>query len=161
MSVQVTNKDLVLLGHGSYAGGGKNTKLPDNIDLYVLPPVGYTLMTDVAAAMIQQRVISTLVLHHDNGSGNTTITPPVAVYNGGGYAPDLKLYDLGSLSGWGIKTIGDKKNVVTVNSPTLLSDLLKSDPKIKAALQSLPKNEKLKLYWSACASQVSGNSASL
>lgn len=55
MSVQVTNKDLVLLGYGGYSGGAHNMKLPENIDLYILPPVGYTLMTDVAAALIQQK----------------------------------------------------------------------------------------------------------
>jgi hypothetical protein len=161
MSVQVTNKDLVLLGHGSYPGGATNTKLPENMDLYVLQPVGYTLMTDVASALIQQKQITKLILHHDNGSGDTTIDPPMAIYEGGKNAPDLTLYDLGSLSDWGKKTIGQKKNVVTINKPTLLSELIKTDEKIKEAIKQLPKDGKLKLYWSACASQVSGNSASL
>lgn len=161
MSVQVTNKDIVLLGHGSYAGGATNTKLPVNIDLYVLQPVGYTLMTDVAEAMIQQVVIDKLTLHHDNGSGDTTIDPPMGIYKGGTDAPDFTLYDLGSLSDWGKKVIGQKSNVVTVNKPMLLSELLKSDAKIIEAVKQLPVNGKLKLYWSACASQVSGNNASL
>ena len=161
MSVQVTNKDIVLLGHGSYAGGATNTKLPTNIDFYVLPPVGYTLKTDVAEALIHQQEIKKLVLHHDNGSGDTTIEPPMAVYKGGENAPNLKLYDLGSLSDWGRQTIGARTNVVTVGEPTLLSDLLKSDQKIKEAIKQLPPGGKLKLYWSACASQVRGNSASL
>jgi len=161
MSVQVTNKDVVLLGHGSYAGGAMNTKLPENIDLYILQPVGYTLLTDVASALINQYLISKLVLHHDNGSGSTEIDPPMAIYKGGENAPNLKLYDLGSLTDWGRVTIGDKKNVVTVNNPTLLSELIKTNEKIQEAIHDLPKGEKLKLYWSACASQVSGNSASL
>jgi len=161
MSVLVTNSDLVMLGHGSYAGGAKNFKLPDNIMLYVLPPVGYTLRTDVAEAMIQQRQINQLSLHHDNGRGNTTIEPPSAIYEGGKLAPDLTLYDLGSLSDWGRGVIGQRTNVITVSQPTLLSQLIQSDGKINEALKRLSLDSKLKLYWSACASQVSGNSASL
>lgn len=161
MSVKVTNNDIVLLGHGSYAGGAKNTKLPNNIDFYVMQPVGYTLKTDVASAMIKQNEIKELVLHHANGSGDTTVEPPVALYEGGKNAPDLKLYDLGSLSDWGRQTIGTKQNVVTVGEPTLLSELIKTNQKIKLAIAKLPEGSKLKVYWSACASQVSGNSASL
>lgn len=161
MSVQVTNSDIVLLGHGSYAGGATNTKLPVNVDLYVLQPVGYTLTTDVAAALIQQTKINQLILHHDNGSGDTPIDAPVAVYKGGNLAPDLTLYNLGDLAGWGNTIIGTKTNVVTVNAPTLLSKLLATDPKIAAAISKLPKGQNLKIYWSACASQVSGNRASL
>ncbi len=160
MSVQVTNKDIVLLGHGSYPGGATNTKLPDNIDLYLLPPVGYSLAIDVAAALIHQQKIDNLVLHHDNSpSGN--IEPAVGVYKGGELAPNFTLYNLGSLSKWGKETIGDKKNVVTVEQDTLLSDLLTSNVKIKEAISKLGKGEKLKLYWSACANQVSGYWASL
>lgn len=160
MSVQVTNKDIVLLGHGSYPGGATNTKLPDNVDLYLLPPVGYSLSTEVATALIHQDKINNLVLHHDNSpTGN--IAPPVGVYTGGNLAPNFTLYDLGSLADWGKKTIGDKKNVVTVNQSTLLSELLTSNEKIKEALSKLGKGEKLKLYWSACANQVSGYWASL
>ncbi|WP_026752991.1 putative adhesin [Sediminibacter sp. Hel_I_10] len=160
MSVRVTDKDIVLLGHGSYSGGLQNTELPKNIDLYILPPVGYTLKTDVAEALIEQRLINKLELHHRDGD-NTIIDTPMAVYQGGSNAPDLKLYDLGSLSEWGRTTIGRKKNVVTVNRPTFLSQLIKDDPKIKEDLRQLPNGEKLKLYWSACAAQISGNSASL
>ncbi|RZN83529.1 MAG: hypothetical protein EVB11_04970 [Winogradskyella sp.] len=83
------------------------------------------------------------------------------VYKEGEYAPDMKLYDLGSLSDWGRHTIGSKQNVVTVDRPTMLSELIMGDAKISQALKNLPPNGKLKLYWSACASQVSGNSASL
>ena len=161
MSVQVTNKDIVLLGHGSYAGGATNAKLPANIDLYVLQPIGYTLMTDVAAALIQQTKIDKLKLHHANGSGDEIIEPAFTVYKGGDLAPDLTLYDLDTLSDWGKRVIGTKTNVVTVNAPTLLSVLLASNSKIKDALGKLAVGEKLKLYWSACASQVDGNSASL
>ncbi|AXG71055.1 hypothetical protein KORDIASMS9_03310 [Kordia sp. SMS9] len=161
MSVQVTNKDLVLLGHGSYSGGATNTMLPENIDLYILQPIGYTLMTDVASAMINQVLINTLTLHHDNSSGTSTIEAPTAVYRGGNLAPNLTLYDLGSLSDWGKRTIGDKTNVVTVSTATLLSELIKHDEKIQEAVKQLAKGEKLKLYWSACANQVSGNYASL
>ncbi|MCT4581466.1 MAG: hypothetical protein N4A35_08625 [Flavobacteriales bacterium] len=161
MSVQVTNKDIVLLGHGSYPGGAKNTKLPEEIDLYILQPVGYTLMTDVAEALIKQQLISKLVLHHENSGKDELINPPMAVYKGGDNAPDLTLYDLGSLSDWGRRVIGSKKNVVTVGEATLLSELIRSNEKIQEAIKALPKGEKLKLYWSACASQVSGNSASL
>jgi hypothetical protein len=160
MSVQVTNKDIVLLGHGSYQGGATNTKLPNNIDLYVLPPVGYSLAIDVAAAMIHQQEIQNLVLHHD-GSTTGNIQPPVAVYEGGDLAPNFILHNLGSLSEWGKKTIGDKKNVVTVDQDTLLSELITSNPKIIEAVSKLGKGEKLKLYWSACANQVSGYWASL
>jgi len=161
MSVQVTNNDIVLLGHGSYPGGATNTRLPDNIDLYILQPVGYTLMTDVAAALINQSLIPKIKLNHDNGSGSKLIDPPMAVYKGGDNAPNLTLYDLGSLADWGRRTIGDKQNVVTVNRPTMLADIIKTNSKIIEALKRLPKGGKLKLYWSACASQVSGNSASM
>ncbi|WP_417444175.1 putative adhesin [Joostella sp.] len=161
MSVHVSNKDIVLLGHGSYSGGAKNFKLPETIDLYVLQPVGYTLMTDVAAALITQQPITKILLHHANGSGNTLIDPPMAIYRGGELAPDLMLYDLGELTSWGQKVIGNKKNVITVSTTISLSDLITTQSKIKVALDNLPKGEKLKLYWSACASQVSGNNASL
>lgn len=161
MSVKVTNDDLVLLGHGSYPGGAANTRLPKEIDLYILPPLGYTLMTDVAEALIQQREIRTITLHHSNGSGNTIIDVPFVEYLGGTDAPDLTLYNLGSLEDWGIRTIGTKQNVVTVSETTLLSQLFKSNAKVADALTKLPKGEKLKLYWSACANQVSGNTASL
>ncbi|MES2574649.1 MAG: hypothetical protein V4572_06885 [Bacteroidota bacterium] len=160
MSIQVTNKDLVLLGHGSYGGGTTNTTLPVEIDLYILQPVGYTLMTDVASALIQQREIRQIRLRHD-GRGNDFIDPPIAKYLGGTLAPNFTLYNLGSLSEWGKTIIGNKKNVVTVDRDTLLSELIKSDPKINEALKQLPKGEKLKLYWSACANQVSGYTASL
>ena len=161
MSVKITNDDLVLLGHGSYPGGASNTKLPDNVELIILQPVGYTLTTVVAEAMIKQQEIKTLTLHHNNNSGNEVIDAPMAVYKGGANAPNLTLYNLGDLSGWGSQTIGQKKNVVTVGEATLLSDLLKSNDKITKAINSLAKGEKLKLYWSACANQVSGNYASL
>ncbi|MBE0391982.1 hypothetical protein BJQ96_01827 [Flavobacterium sp. PL0002] len=160
MSVQITNKDIVLLGHGSYEGGAKNKKLPNNIDLYLLPPIGYTLKTDVAAAMIHQDQIAKIVLHHATG-GTEVVDPPMAVYKGGDLAPDLKLYNLGTLSDWGKKTIGDKKNVVTVDKDILLSELILTNDKIKEAVKKLLPGEKLKLYWSACANQVSGNYASL
>lgn len=161
MSVQVTNSDIVLLGHGSYAGGATNAKLPANIDLYILQPVGYTLMTDAAAALINQTKIDQLTLHHANGSGDTKMDVPVNIYKGGSLAPDLTLYDLDSLATWGAGVIGTKTNVVTVNAATLLSKLLVTDPKIAAAIGKLPKGQNLKVYWSACLSQVSGNSASL
>jgi hypothetical protein len=160
MSVQVTSKDLVLLGHGSYSGGVKNTKLPVNIDLYLLPPVGYSLMTGLAATLINQTKIEKITLRH-NGVSPEVIDVPFVVYPGGTDAPNLTLYNLGDLSEWGRQTIGDKKNVVTVSQTTLLSDLILSDAKILAALKILPKGEKLKLYWSACANQVSGYTASL
>ncbi len=51
--------------------------------------------------------------------------------------------------------------MVTVEQDTLLSDLLTSNVKIKEAISKLGKGEKLKLYWSACANQVSGYWASL
>lgn len=160
MSVQVTDRDIVLLGHGSYSGGANNFKLPASIDLYILPPIGYTLMTDVATALIQQSKIKKLELNRDRGSINV-IEPPVAAYKGGNLAPDLTLYDLGSLTEWGEMTIGSKKNVVTVDRATLLSELIKSNAKIIEALKKLPQGEKLKLYWSACANQVSGYTAGL
>jgi len=160
MSVKVNDNDIVLLGHGSYDGGANNFMLPSNIDLYVLQPVGYSLTTDVASALIQQTQIDSLVLHH-NGSGNATIAAPVAVYTGGGNAPNFSLYNLGDLSDWGTKTIGSKQNVVTVSATTTLSNLISSNAKILAALKKLSKGDKLKLYWSACANQVSGNYASL
>jgi len=161
MSVKVTNKDIVLLGHGSYQGGAKSIILPEKVDLYILPPIGYTLKTDVAAALIRQNEIDKLVLHHINGSGDTTVEPPIAFYKGGFQAPDLTLYNLGDLSDWGRYVVGDRSNVVTVDRPTKLSDILSDNTKIQDAIWYLPENEKLRLYWSACASQVSGNSASL
>jgi len=157
MSVRVTNEDIVLLGHGSYQGGAKNFKLPENIDLYVSSPIGYVLMTDVAKALIQQREINKLVLYYDKITSGE-IEPAVAVYRGGKLAPDLILHDLGDLTKWGKDTIGDKKNVVTVEKDTLLSELIQSNEKIKEASKG---GRKLKLYWSACASQVSEYSASL
>lgn len=160
MSVQVTDRDIVLLGHGSYSGGANNFKLPASIDLYILPPIGYSLKTDAASALIQQFKIEKLKLNHD-GVFVSVIDPPVAVYKGGNLAPDLTLYDLGSLTEWGKKTIGSKKNVVTVDRATLLSELIKSNAKIIEALKKLPQGEKLKLYWSACANQVSGYTAGL
>lgn len=160
MSVRVTDKDIVLLGHGSYAGGVDNIKLPERIDLVVLAPLGYTLKTDVAEAMIDQRLIRYLMLHHRGGS-TEIIETPVAVYKGGEKAPNLKLYDLGSLSDWGRCTIGNKRNVVTVQKLTSLSDLIADNSKIRKALNELPQGKRLTLYWSACAAQISGNSASL
>ncbi|WP_428231398.1 putative adhesin [Flavobacterium sp.] len=160
MSVQVTNKDLVLLGHGSYPGGATNTRLPLNIDLYLLPPVGYTLTTGVASALIQQVEIKKIKLSN-NGTSVEIIEPPFVIYSGGTDAPNLTLYNLGDLSQWGTQTIGQKENVVTVSKDTLLSVLIESNEKIKEALKNLPKGEKLKLYWSACANQVSGYTASL
>lgn len=160
MSVQVTNRDLILLGHGSYAGGSGNTRLPENIDLYILQPIGYTLMLDAATALINQTEIKTLALKRDGGE-TLTIDAPCAVFLGGNDAPDLILYDLGSLSAWGKMVIGGKENVVNVNEPTLLSQLIKSNRKIHEAVRKLPVGAKLKLYWSACANHVSGNTASL
>jgi hypothetical protein len=160
MSVQVTNEDIVLLGHGSYSGGVNNTRLPANVDLYLLPPVGYSLMTGLAAALINQTKIDKITLRH-NGVSPEVVDAPFATYLGGTDAPNLTLYDLGTLADWGIEIIGDKKNVITVGNTTLLSELIKSDAKIAAALKILPKGEKLKLYWSACANQVSGYTASL
>lgn len=159
MSVKVTDKDIVLLGHGSYDGGVQNFKLPDNINLYVLQPVGYSLMTGAASALIQQTEIKTLVLH--GGGKTTTVSAPIAVYNGGQNAPNLKLYDLGDLVDWGKQTIGAKQNVVTVAQTISISDLINSDVKIKAALKALSIGQKLNIYWSACANQVSGYYASL
>ncbi|WP_138433980.1 putative adhesin [Winogradskyella algicola] len=161
MSVKVTNKDIVLLGHGNYAGGVNNMVLPEKVDLYILPPIGYTLKTDVAKALIQQNEIDKLVLHHDNGRGDSTIKPPMILYKGGTEAPNLKLYDLEDLYDWGRYIIGNRKNVVTVNKPTLLSDLLADNNKIQEAIWYLAEGEQLKLYWSACANQIGGNSASL
>ncbi len=161
MSVRVTNKDLVLLGHGSYSGGAEHTRLPENVDFYLLPPVGYTLKTDVAEALIAQEEITQLMLHHDNGRGDTLIEVPTAVYKAGELAPNLTLYNLGSLTEWGRRAIGDKQNVVTVDQATKLSELIASNEKIQQALKDLPEGETLKLYWSACAAQVSGNSAEL
>lgn len=162
MSVQVTNKDIVLLGHGSYPGGATNTKLPDNIDLYIIQPIGYILMTDVASALIQQEEIKKIKLSHTGGTDKITDDVPFVEYLGGNIAPDLSLYDLGKeLTPWANGTIGEKKNVVTVSKTTLLSKLIETDPKILAALKILPEGKKLKLYWSACASQVDGFTASL
>lgn len=166
MSVKVTDKDIVLLGHGSYQGGADNFKLPERIDLYILQPVGYSLTTDVANALINQKLIEKLKLHHvENGHeiplDPSVIDTPIAVFYGGNLAPDLILYDLGDLSEWGKKTIGDKKNVVTVKEQTPLSQLIATNEKINIALKMLPEGERLKLYWSACANQVSGYYASL
>ena len=159
MSVKVTDKDIVLLGHGSYEGGTVNFKLPDNINLYVLQPVGYSLMTDAASALIQQTEIKTLVLH--GGGKVSTVPANIVVFNGGQNAPNLKLYNLGDLADWGKKTIGAKQNVVTVAQTISLLDLINSDIKIKAALKALSNGQKLNIYWSACANQVSGYYASL
>lgn len=166
MSVKVTDKDIVLLGHGSYQGGAVNFKLPERIDLYILQPLGYSLTTDVANALINQKLIDELKLHHvENGHeiplAPSVIDTPTVVFHGGSLAPDLILYNLGDLSEWGKKTIGDKKNVVTVKEQTALSQLIATDDKINLALRSLPENERLKLYWSACANQVDGYYASL
>jgi len=160
MSVKVTNDDIVLLGHGSYQGGSINTRLPANIDLYLLPPVGYSLMTGLASTLINQMEIKKIQLSH-NGNPVEIIDVPFVEYLGGTDAPNLILHDLGDLTEWGKRTIGDKKNVVTVSKDTLLSELITSDPKIVVALEKLPKGKKLKLYWSACANQVSGYTASM
>lgn len=161
MSVQVTNKDLVLLGHGSYPGGATNTKLPSNVDLYILQPVGYSLLTTVASELIDQERIDQLELHHENDSGTSIIEPAIGIYKGGESTPNLTLYNLGGLEQWGVETIGDKQNVVTVNETTLLSELLTSNTKILDAINKLAKDETLKLYWSACLYQTSENYASL
>ena len=161
MSLQITNKDIILLGHGNYSGGGTITKLPENIDLYILQPLGYTLRTDVAAALIKQKLIKKLILHHETGSDDRSIAPNSTIFSGGEFAPDFKMYDLGHLSDWGKETIGDKKNIVTVKKPSLLSELIRTDKKINEALKLLSKDEKLKLYWSACDNQIRGNSARL
>lgn len=160
MSVQVTNKDIVLLGHGSYPGGDTHTKLPENINLYLLPPVGYSLKTGLAETLIDQNEIEQITLRYDGGNPKI-IDAPFVEYVGGSNVPNFTLYNLGDLSEWGKKTIGDKKNVVTVSDDTLLSVLIESNPTILAALKKLPEGEKLKLYWSACANQVRGYTASL
>lgn len=100
------------------------------------------------------------MLRHNNSSG-TTIDAPMAIYKGGTTAPDFTLYDLGSLSAWGKQIIGNRENIITVNATTLLPQLIISDVKIREAIKRLPKNEKLKLYWSVCANLVSGYSAGL
>jgi len=160
MSVKVTNKDIVLLGHVSHEGGSRNTRLPANIDLYLLPPPGYNLMINLAAALIDQMEIRQIRLSRD-GNPATIIDVPFVEYLGDTDAPDLILQDLDALSGWGKRAIGDKKNVVTVGRATSLSELIASDPKILAALKELPNGEKLKLYWSACSNQISGYTAGL
>jgi hypothetical protein len=162
MSAKVTNKDIVLLGHGSYEGGATNTRLPENIDLYILQPLGYTLKTGVAKALIDQTEIKTLALRCGGDDPFPIIVnAPFVEYKGGNLVPDFTLYNLGELKEWGRQTIGNKTNVVTVDGPTLLSKLIKTDAKILEALKKLLKDEKLKLYWSACANQVSGYTASL
>lgn len=160
MSVQVTDKDIVLFGHGSYEGGAIHMQLPHNIDLYVLQPIGYSLKAGVAKALIDQELIQILALRFGNSSP-TDILVPFVKYSGGSLAPNFILYNLGELSEWGKKTIGDKENVVTVNEDTLLSELISNNEKIQSAIKSLPEGEKLKLYWSACANQISGYTAGL
>lgn len=144
MTIQVTNADRVLLGHGSYEGGATNFTLPQGFELIVLQPVGYTLGVDVAERLIAQRSIDKLVLKHDNGSGDSNWTVPGATYKGGGSAPDLVLHDLAGTAVQG----STAANVVLVNSDTRLSDLVK---KLGPA----------RLFWCACANQVSGNRAYL
>jgi len=159
MTVKVTDSDLILLGHGSYHGGADNITLPPNIDLYILQPVGYTLYTDVAEALIDQETITQLKLVHTDGE-STLFDAPASMCYGGKLAPNLTLYPLGELEEWGRNAIGSKTNVVTVNTTTSLADLLESD-EIISAKRRLASGKNLKLYWSACANQISGYSAQL
>ncbi len=142
--MEVTNADCVLLGHGSYEGGVSNFTLPQGYELIILQPVGYTLGVDVARQLIAQKPIEELVLKHDNGSGDERWPVPAATYRGGDNAPDLILHDLGGTEVQG----STAANVVLVKSDTRLSELVK-------------KLSPTRLFWCACAAQVSGNRARL
>ncbi|KPC52578.1 putative adhesin [Amantichitinum ursilacus] len=164
MAIQVSNQDIVALGHGSYEGGAKNFTLPAGVDLYILQPVGYTLTTGVAEALIGQRAIDKLYLSHwQQGTkkwGPATEWEPSPALPGGSLAPDLTLYPLGDLADWGKKTIGGRTNVVLTDQQISLSELLKTNAAIQAAIKAqVAKGGKLKLYWSACAAQISGSRA--
>jgi hypothetical protein len=144
MTIQVTNADKVLLGHGSYLGGAQNFELPKGFELIILQPVGYTLGVDVAQKLIAQQAIDHLVLKHDNGSGDSVWNLPGATYQGGNLAPNLVLHDLA-----GTAVVGSSAaNVVLVRTDTSLSDLVKT---LKPT----------RLFWCACANQVNGNRARL
>ncbi len=161
MTIKVTNNDVVLLGHGSYLGGADNFNLPPEVELYILQPAGYTLECGVAAALIRQESIAKLVLHHANGSGNSDWVP-AAPYRDGALAPDLILHNLESLADWGRQVIGPRLNVVTVDRDIRLSELLGGNHAIRAAIaREVKAGRKLRLFWSACANQVSGNVARL
>jgi hypothetical protein len=155
MSIQVTDSDIVLLGHGTYKGGAQNFKLPDGVELYIVQPVGYTLMTTVAEALIGQQAIAAIKLHHkDSTPPDAWLPEPLA---GGAMAPDLILHDLDTLAKWGQKTIGARRNVVTVDHDTRLSELLSGNAAIKAAIKAqTDKGKKLRVFWSACAAQIDG-----
>jgi hypothetical protein len=161
MTIQVSNSDFILLGHGSYGGGAEICVLPSRIELIILPPLGYSLMTDVAEYLVLQKKIEQLFLHYDNYNGAASITSPMIHYMPGDYVPNLKLYDLGDLAHWGRNLIGDRQNVITVHKEKNLSEILTSDEKISSAKESLKSEANLKVYWSACANQVSGCWASL
>lgn len=157
MTIQVNDKDIVFLGHGSYQGGAKNFALPNGVELYLMQPVGYTMTLAVAEALIGQQPIGKLRLKHDNGSGDAD-WEPAAPIQGGNLAPDLILHDLGSLRSWGQGVIGNRGNVVTVTGDTLLSALLAGNAAVKNAIkEQQSQGKKLRLFWSACANQVSGN----
>ena len=150
-TVQLQPNDLVLLGHGSYPGGAKNFTLPANIDLQILQPVGYTLTTDVPENLLGAKSISKLVLHHDNGTSDWV---PADLLHGGSGAPDLTLYPLGTLAGWGDTVTRGHTNVLQVTSPTLLSALL-AQTTVTNRVKALPGGQHLRIIWMACTNQIS------
>ncbi|GEM_PF-2821323 len=157
MSVCVSLQDLILFGHGSYKGGTTLFKLPANIELYILQPIGSALRLAVVQYLIKGHTIEKLGLYKDgNDKEINLIEVPTAVYKPGEDAPDLVLNHLGKQEEIGRQFIGKNTHVVTVNQSIKLSELIKTDEKIKSAIAKLPKNGVLKLYWAACASQEEG-----
>lgn len=144
MSVQANGNDKILLGHGSYEGGVSPFSLPAGFELIILQPVGYTLTVGVAERLISQAPIDKVVLRHASGGAPSDWAVPAAIYRGGDNVPDLVLYDLAGTPVQG----SNAANVVRVNMDTPLSQLVRTlSPG--------------RLFWCACASQVSGNGAYL
>ena len=147
MVVQTTQNDVIFLGHGSYQGGGKEQfQLPDNVDLYLLQPIGAKLRVSLACNLIQQKPIKKLTFHRD-GSPDSDISKdfPI-VFKGGATMPDLILHDLGSLreSLTNLLPQGPHHTILVSEDTTLSALLGRSD--VMMQLDILPRSKtKLKI----------------
>ena len=163
MVVQTTQNDVVFLGHGSYQGGGKEQfQLPDNVDLYLLQPIGAKLRVSLACDLIQQKPIKKLTFHRD-GSPDSDISKdfPI-VFKGGATVPDLILHDLGSLRESLTNLLPQgPHHTILVSEDTTLSALLGRSDVMELIEANKQCGKHLRIFWSACASQTEPSETSV
>ncbi|NHZ93147.1 hypothetical protein F2P45_29665 [Massilia sp. CCM 8733] len=163
MPVTTSSNDVILAGHGSYEGGADNFVMPANVDFYLLQPVGTGLTDGPVLALVGCKPIDRLVLR-------TSVTAvsdlqPMGmpkIFRAGERAPNLVLYDLGSLKSTVQAAIPrGASNVVMVAKDTKLQDLLKSDAvqKVIKANTAKQTGARTRVFWAACANQDSNPDA--